>query len=126
MRNNPVDKFFAVIAGRNVRRIVHWEDPQRTRPDDARVGDKIRDGFAAEAVLDKGYHSKKTLLDLHEMDIRSYASEPDRGRQDAMAKSKFCARTPTTRIPGSMRFGPPRSPDDGLCSTQRPRIGMPS
>lgn len=50
--------------------------------DDARVADKIRDDFAAEAVLDKGYHSKKAMLDLHEADIRSYASEPDRGRQD--------------------------------------------
>lgn len=49
--------------------------------DDDRVADKIRDDFAAEAVLDKGYHSKKTMLDLKEMDIRSYASEPDRGRQ---------------------------------------------
>ena len=50
--------------------------------DDDRVADKVRDDFAAEAVLDKGYHSKKTMLDLQEMDVRSYASEPDRGRQD--------------------------------------------
>ena len=50
--------------------------------DDARVAEKIRDDFAAEAVLDKGYHSKKAMLDLQEMDIRSYASEPDRGRQN--------------------------------------------
>ena len=32
----------------------------------------------AEAVLDKGYHSRQTLLDLEEMNVRSYASEPDR------------------------------------------------
>ena len=50
--------------------------------DDARVAEKIRDDFADEAVLDKGYHSKNTMLDLKEMDIRSYASEPDRGRQN--------------------------------------------
>lgn len=50
--------------------------------DDDRVADKLRDDFASEAVLDKGYHSKQTLLDLEEMNVRSYASEPDRGRQD--------------------------------------------
>jgi Putative peptidoglycan binding domain len=41
MHKNPVDEFFAVIAGRSVRRIEHREDPQRTRPDDARVGDPV-------------------------------------------------------------------------------------
>jgi len=50
--------------------------------DDARVADRLRDDFASEAVLDKGYHSKQTLLDLNEMNVRSYASEPARGRQN--------------------------------------------
>ncbi len=49
--------------------------------DDARVADKLRDDFASEAVLDKGYHGRQALLDLAEMRIRSYASEPARGRQ---------------------------------------------
>jgi transposase len=49
--------------------------------DDQRVTDKLRDDFAGETVLDKGYHSKQTLLDLADMNIRSYASEPARGRQ---------------------------------------------
>jgi len=49
--------------------------------DDERVADKIGDDWMDEAVLDKGYHSKQGLLDLEEMDIRSYASEPARGRQ---------------------------------------------
>lgn len=49
--------------------------------DDERVSDKISDDFMSEAVLDKGYHSKQTLLDLDEMEVRSYASEPARGRQ---------------------------------------------
>ena len=48
---------------------------------DDRVGDKISDQWMGEAVLDKGYHSKQGLLDLEEMNIRSYASEPKRGRQ---------------------------------------------
>jgi len=49
--------------------------------DDQRVADKVSDDWMDEAVLDKGYHSKQGLLDLEEMNIRSYASEPGRGRQ---------------------------------------------
>ena len=49
--------------------------------EDERVSSQTSDQFMSEAVLDKGYHSKQTLLDLAEMEIRSYASEPDRGRQ---------------------------------------------
>ncbi len=41
MRKNPVDEFFAAISGPRVYRIVHWEDPQRVQPDDARVGDRV-------------------------------------------------------------------------------------
>jgi transposase len=49
--------------------------------DDQRVADKLGDDWMDEAVLDKGYHSKQGLLDLEEMNIRSYASEPARGQQ---------------------------------------------
>jgi len=35
-----------------------------------------------ELVADKGYHSNQTLVDLTELDIRTYVSEPDRGRRD--------------------------------------------
>lgn len=34
-----------------------------------------------EAVLDKGYHSNRTLLDLAALDIRAYIAEPRRGRR---------------------------------------------
>jgi transposase len=34
-----------------------------------------------EAVLDKGYHSKQTVLDLETQGLRTYISEPDRGPQ---------------------------------------------
>jgi transposase len=34
-----------------------------------------------EAVLDKGYHSNRTLLDLDALDIRAYIAEPARGRR---------------------------------------------
>jgi transposase len=49
--------------------------------EDERVADKVSDDWMEEAVLDKGYHSKQGLLDLEEMNLRSYASEPARGRQ---------------------------------------------
>ena len=35
-----------------------------------------------EIVGDKGYHSNQTLIDLAAGGIRSYVSEPDRGRRD--------------------------------------------
>jgi transposase len=55
----------------------------RAVADDDRVADRIDEDFVSEAVLDKGYHSRQTLLDLDEMNIRSYASEPARkGRAD--------------------------------------------
>ncbi len=35
-----------------------------------------------EVVADKGYHSNQTMIDLQAAEIRSYVSEPDRGRRD--------------------------------------------
>ena len=35
-----------------------------------------------EIVGDKGYHSNQTLIDLAAVGLRSYVSEPDRGRRD--------------------------------------------
>jgi transposase len=53
----------------------------RALKDDDRVAGKVSEQWMSEAVLDKGYHNKQAMLDLQEMNIRSYASEPDRGRQ---------------------------------------------
>jgi transposase len=41
--------------------------------------DRVRTG--EELVTDKGYHSKKTVLDVQSLGLRTYISEPDRGRQ---------------------------------------------
>jgi transposase len=49
--------------------------------DDARVADKISEQWMSELVDDKGYHSKQLMKDCGEMNIRTYTSEPDRGRQ---------------------------------------------
>jgi transposase len=50
--------------------------------DDARVADKIHEDWMSEAVTDKGYHSNEVMITLAEMSVRTYASEPQRGRRD--------------------------------------------
>jgi transposase len=40
-----------------------------------------------EVVTDKGYHSAQTLVNLEEVELRGYVSEPDRGRQNWRAKN---------------------------------------
>ena len=61
--------------------VVAATENLRSVADDERVADKVSGDWMSEAVLDKGYHSRQTLLDLQEMGVRSYASEPARGRQ---------------------------------------------
>ena len=41
---------------------------------------------ARDAVTDKGYHSNQSLLDLEESGVRSYVSEPDRGKRNFVGK----------------------------------------
>jgi len=43
------------------------------------IDDKVKTG--EELVNDKGYHSKETVLDMQSLGLRTYISEPDRGRQ---------------------------------------------
>jgi transposase len=42
---------------------------------------QLSDQPLKELVLDKGYHSNETLVELADWEIRTYASEPDRGRR---------------------------------------------
>ncbi len=42
---------------------------------------QIREDRLSELVADKGYHSNETMVDLRELEIRTYISEPDRGRR---------------------------------------------
>jgi transposase len=74
----------------------------RAVSDDERVAGRISDEFMGEAVIDKGYHSKQTLLDLEEMHVRSYASEPARGRQnwDGQVDAKAAVYSNRRRIKG--------------------------
>lgn len=45
----------------------------------AAINDKVKTG--EELVTDKGYHSKQIVLDIQSLGLRTYISEPDRGRQ---------------------------------------------
>lgn len=41
-----------------------------------------------EVVADKGYHSNQALVDLEALGVRSYISEPDRGRRNWQGKAE--------------------------------------
>lgn len=45
------------------------------------VGERVHAAGPVEAVADKGYHSNDTLTTLADAEVRSYISEPDRGRR---------------------------------------------
>ena len=60
------------------------------------------DGFATEVVGDKGYHGRETLLDLEELGVRPYVSEPDRGGQkwDGQAEAREAVYANRRRVKG--------------------------
>ena len=48
---------------------------------DEQAGIQIAQPVVQEVVADKGYHSNETTRDLRDNEIRTYLSEPDRGRR---------------------------------------------
>ena len=50
------------------------------------TAEEIRNNWLSELVTDKGYHSNATLIDLKDFGIRSYVSEPNRGRRNWTGK----------------------------------------
>jgi transposase len=52
------------------------------------IAEVIPDNWLSEIVTDKGYHSNQTLVDLKVFGIRSYISEPKRGRRKWIGKSE--------------------------------------
>ncbi|CAG0971584.1 hypothetical protein PHYC_01276 [Phycisphaerales bacterium] len=51
-------------------------------------GVALADPIVQEAVVDKGYHSNQTLVDLEDIGVRVYASEPRRGRRNWKGKPR--------------------------------------
>lgn len=69
------------------------EGLMEVRQDEQVIENCKSDGVAApgdlhitEVVQDKGYHSAQALVNLEALEIRGYIAEPDRGRQDWIAK----------------------------------------
>lgn len=50
------------------------------------TAEQISENWLTELVTDKGYHSNDTMVDLKEFGIRSYISEPKRGRRNWVGK----------------------------------------
>ncbi len=67
-----------IEAEENLKRVA--EDPEAAK--------NLAEKPLAEAVTDKGYHSNATCRWLSEGGIRSYVSEPDRGRRNWAGKAK--------------------------------------
>ncbi len=51
-------------------------------------GEAVNPAGPKEVVLDKGYHSNEMLVELADWQVRSYCSEPDRGRRDWKGKQE--------------------------------------
>jgi transposase len=54
---------------------------------DEEAGEQLSEHVLAETVTDKGYHSNRTMKEQRELGIRTYCSEPDRGRRKWKGKS---------------------------------------
>jgi len=55
---------------------------------DEKACEQLNESVLSEAVTDKGYHSNAVLKDLRASDIRTYISEPDRGRRHWAGKEE--------------------------------------
>jgi transposase len=64
------------------------ESNLRAVGEDPEAAKHLSEAPAAELVADKGYHSNETCAHLRADGIRSYLSEPDRGRRNWKGKAK--------------------------------------
>jgi transposase len=54
----------------------------------AKVGERVNPEGPAEVVLDKGYHSNEVLAAMERSGVRTYCSEPKRGRRNWKGKAE--------------------------------------
>src|SRR5713101_7924991 len=66
---------------RPCRRLASTSPRWRARPTTPKSVSACSLQGPVEAVADKGYHSNDTLVALQEAEVRTYISEPDRGRR---------------------------------------------
>ena len=67
--------------------VVETAEHLREVADDEEAGEGLGEHLLEEVVTDKGYHSNETVRDFAEIEIRTYLSEPDRGRRRWRGKS---------------------------------------
>jgi transposase len=92
----PGDRGDTMSIGETLREAMeNLDEVSRKREctrDEARDNNKNDDDddrlAIKEVVTDKGYHSNDVMRDLAQMDIRSYASEPKRGRRKWLGKEE--------------------------------------
>ena len=61
---------------------------QQTLAEAQAVAREINERGVEEVVADKGYHSGAVLQDVHELEVRSYIPEPERGRRNWQGEGK--------------------------------------
>jgi transposase len=66
--------------------LIAVAEQMETLTEDAETDPHIAPNWLSELVTDKGYHSNETLVDIQEFEIRSYVSEPNRGRRNWIGK----------------------------------------
>jgi transposase len=66
--------------------LIAVAEQMETLTEDPETAQHIAENWLAELVTDKGYHSNETMVDLKEFGIRSYVSEPQRGRRNWIDK----------------------------------------
>ncbi len=83
------------VQGADTGDTTTWEqtldaagDNLRAARQDERAAANMHDSVIDEVVGDKGYHSNDVVLDIQARGIRSYISEPDRGRRNWEGKDE--------------------------------------
>ncbi len=66
--------------------LIAVAEQMETLTEKEETAEQVAKNWLTELVTDKGYHSNETMVDLKEFGIRSYISEPKRGRRNWTGK----------------------------------------
>ena len=66
--------------------LIAVAEQMETLTENPETAAQIAEKWLAEVVTDKGYHCNETMVDLKDFGIRSYISEPKRGRRNWIGK----------------------------------------
>lgn len=77
----PADQGDTETVGATLREASEAIAQVARETNDREAGERVNRQGPVEAVLDKGYHSGEVLVDMKARAVRSYCSEPKRGRR---------------------------------------------